>query len=115
MEGHYPVPRIPDKAWNYLTDEQQDAHNQKVEVINEYNDAKDQYDTSMNLTGPTLVFVIGIIMGVIFSGFLILVAIIIAALWALVRIAARSHAYQRMKDAEVKMKSVLADLAAAQE
>ena len=120
MDDWYPtIPSISDKDWASLTKQEQDRYNEAVDAKNEYIAAKINYATSMSLAGPVVFLIVGMIccllFGALIFGYLlqmILFAIIIisAAVWAIIRVAARSHAYLRYKDAETALKVALADL-----
>lgn len=106
MDGFDEVEKIPDPQWKELTDEQQDAHNRRIE-------AEKEYDATLTLTAPIVLFIAGafigllgvitVLMGVL-GGFLCFLAI----MWAIMRVIDRAHRYQRVRDAEVEFNRVMA-------
>lgn len=108
MIDKYPIPELPDAEYDRLTPEQQHRYNQKIAAKDEYTRAKVAYETAMSLWGPAILIVIGVIGIMVF--FLGLILIAVAIIWAFFRVAARSQAYQRYRDAEAELKSALAEL-----
>jgi hypothetical protein len=95
---------MDDEEWDRLTPDEQDAYNDRIDAEDELSEAKEKYDTSMSLGGPALLGILGIVFGgIFFPAFLI---IVLAIVWALMRIVARSQAYQRYKDARENLKSI---------
>jgi hypothetical protein len=105
------VPEIPDADWKKLYSEEQDAYNHKIELRNEYNTAKENYEISISLFDPGILIIIGIV-GLFLASFLFLfglLILIIGVIWAFLRVMERSHAYQRYKDTESALKLALSD------
>jgi Flp pilus assembly protein TadB len=100
-------PEISDTEWEKLTPEQQDSYNNKIELQNEYFEARDAYYNLMSLKGPAILFIIGIIL--FFIWIIAVSFVVVAILWAFYRVIGRSHAYQRYKDAESDLKSALSE------
>jgi len=93
-----------DSDWDLLSPEQQDAYNERIDADNEYDEAKELYNKSMSLTGPFVLGIIGVVLlGIYFIG---LLPLLLAIVWAIVRVAGRSHAYQRYKDADATLKKL---------
>jgi len=102
----YPIPELPDAEYERMSPDRQHKYNQKIGAKDEYTRAKKAYETAMSLWGPAILTVIGIIGIAVF--FLGLILIAVAIIWAFFRVAARSQAYQRYKDAEVDLKAAIA-------
>ena len=105
------LPSSEDPEWDSLTPEQQDtynekidAENEKIDADNEYDEAKKLYNESMSLKGPVVLGIIGILFGGIFLPALLI--IVLAIVWAIIRVAGRSQAYQRYKDADAALKKI---------
>jgi len=108
------IPEISDEDWEKLTPEQQDKYNRRIDAKDEYGEAETEYFKTMSLQGPIGLGICGIIIGTlgIVSIFFLGIAtlfFILAIVLAIIRVAARSHAYQRYKDAEAALKSAIAD------
>jgi hypothetical protein len=95
---------MDDDDWDKLSPEEQDAYNDRVDADTELLAARTAYDTSMSLKGPAVLGVIGFI----FIPFLwlALTLIVIAVFWAIIRVAARTQAYQRYKDAQAAVNAL---------
>lgn len=115
MERPYSIPYISDQEFDNLSSLEQDQYNRAIGAKNEYNEARENYDTSMSLLGPTILGVVGGLLCLLFGGLLlgaiigvvVLVCIILsAALWAVIRVSARSHAYQLLKDTEMRLDAI---------
>jgi len=108
----YQIPEMEDGEYAALTDEQQRQYNRKIDLKNTYNAAKADYETSMSLWGPSILIIIGVpgIVLVLFglAQFLIgLIPVFVGIVWAFYRVAARSQAYQRYRDAESELRVAL--------
>jgi hypothetical protein len=101
------LPSISDDDWEKLSDAEQTRYNRLVGLKDEYNEARTNYETSMSLVGPAVLAVIGIPCLLFFYFGVIL--IIAAIIWAFFRVASRSQAYLRYKDAESALRAALAD------
>jgi len=102
---------ISDEVWDSLTPEQQDAHNERIDADDEYEKAKELYNESMSLKGPFVLGIIGFIFGTFGLGlgaflFIGALCIVFAIIWAIIRLASRSQAYMRYKDAKDAIKKI---------
>jgi hypothetical protein len=97
---------MPDEEFNRLSDSEQRNYNRKIEAKDEYNRAREAYDTSMSLIGPGILTVIGILSIPLF--FIGLLLIIPAVIWAFLRVSSRAQAYARFRDAETDLKEAIA-------
>jgi hypothetical protein len=105
------ITEISDKAWEFLSSEEQDNYNHRVIELDR---AKDAYDKSMSLLGPIAVGLYGffdtfILLGLweyisIFTIAISLSIFAFAIIWAFIRISSRFHAYQRYMDAQNDLK-----------
>jgi uncharacterized membrane protein len=102
----YPIPEIPDKEYESLSQEQQHAYNQKIKAKRRYNEAKEDYDKSLSMGWPVLLIFMGIILTFVFS-VIGLVLIIAAVIWAIIRLVSRGHLYQKYRDSEADLKAEL--------
>jgi hypothetical protein len=102
---------ISDEVWDTLTPEQQDVYNERIDADNEYEKAKKHYDESMSLKGPFVLAIMGFIFGTFGLGlgaflFIGALCVIIAIIWAIIRLTSRSQAYMRYKDAKDSLKKL---------
>ena len=95
---------MDDEDWDKLSPEEQDAYNNRVGADTELLAARTAYDASMSLKGPAVLGVIGFVF--IPFPWLALALIAIAVFWAIIRVASRSQAYQRYKDAQAAVNAL---------